>query len=107
MANKTCTNTPVGVTLRVLGGKWKILILWHIKNGISRFGELMKHMDGITQKMLTQDLRQLESDGIISRKVYAEIPPRVEYSLTEYGKTLDPVLEKISEWGTKHLIRNS
>jgi DNA-binding HxlR family transcriptional regulator len=107
MANQICTNTPVGVTLKVLGGKWKLLILWHIKNGTSRFGELMKNMPGITQKMLTQDLRQLEDDGIISRKVFAEIPPRVEYKLTEYGRTLDPVLEKISEWGSKHIEKNA
>jgi DNA-binding HxlR family transcriptional regulator len=103
MTNKTCTSTPVGVTLNVIGGKWKLLILWHISQGTLRFGELMKHMQGITQKMLAQQLRELESDKLISRKVYAEIPPHVEYSLTDHGRSLQPVLHTMAEWGKKHI----
>ncbi len=103
MTNQTCTSTPVGVTLRVIGGKWKLLILWHVKNKPVRFGELMRSMSGITQKMLTQQLRELEKDGLVKRKVYAEIPPHVDYVITNYGKTLQPVLESMCAWGEKHL----
>jgi DNA-binding HxlR family transcriptional regulator len=107
MANQTCTNTPVGVTLNVIGGKWKLLVLWHLKDKPSRFSELMKDMEGITQKMLTQQLRELEKDGLISRKVFAEVPPHVEYSLTTYGQSLDPVLQKMCEWGENHIKSKS
>ena len=103
MTNKTCTSTPVGVTLNVIGGKWKLLILWHLSQDTIRFGELMRSMNGITQKMLTQQLRELEADKLISRKVYAEIPPRVEYSLTSHGLSLQPVLHTMAEWGKKHI----
>lgn len=105
MANETCTKTPVGVTLRVIGGKWKPLILWHVSNKRIRFSQLMKEMTGITQKMLTHELRELEQDGLVFRKVFPEIPPHVEYSLTPYGKTLSPVLETMSQWGKKHIQR--
>jgi DNA-binding HxlR family transcriptional regulator len=71
MTNNICTSTPVGITLKVIGGKWKLLILWHLKAGTMRFGELKKHMTGVTQKMLTQELRELEADGLIIRKVFA------------------------------------
>lgn len=104
MTNKTCTSTPVGVTLNVIGGKWKLLILWHLQTGPIRFGELMKKMDGVTQKMLTQELRELEKDELILRKVFPVVPPHVEYSLTAYGKTLDPVLKTLCEWGEKHIM---
>lgn len=107
MTNQTCTKSPVGVTLNVIGGKWKPLILWHIGDKTSRFGELMRKMDGITQKMLTQQLRELESDELIARKVFPEVPPHVEYSLTDYGKTLTPVLETMAKWGKKHVERKS
>lgn len=105
MTNKTCTATPVGVTLAVIGGKWKPLILWHLRGKAVRFNELMKAMNGITQKMLTQQLRELEHDGLVARKVYPEVPPRVEYTITEYGKTLEPVLQMMSDWGELHLNR--
>src|SRR5690242_51137 len=103
MTNKICTLTPIGKTLGVIGGKWKLLILWHLRESSDRFSNLKRKMQGITQKMLTQELRQLENDGLVSRKVFAEVPPHVEYALTEYGKTLDPVLEKMCEWGDSHI----
>ena len=102
MTNKICTSTPVGVTLNVIGGKWKILILWHLHNKSLRFSELKNNLNGITQKMLTQELRELEKDKIVLRKVYPVIPPKVEYSLSRYGKTLEPVLQILCDWGQKH-----
>ncbi|WEK53749.1 MAG: helix-turn-helix domain-containing protein [Candidatus Cohnella colombiensis] len=101
--------------LGILVGKWKPLILLHLlQSGTNRFSELKRHLPGITQKMLTQQLRELEEDDIITRKVYPQVPPKVEYSITEYGKTLEPILEAMHEWGTKHtqhkrqkLIQNS
>ncbi|MCG4281923.1 winged helix-turn-helix transcriptional regulator [Lacticaseibacillus saniviri] len=86
-------------TLAVIGGKWKPLLLCHLGNGPQRPGELHRKVDGITQKMLTQQLRELETDGIITRKVYAQVPPKVEYGLTERGKSLRNVLVAMSEWG--------
>jgi DNA-binding HxlR family transcriptional regulator len=103
MTNQTCTTDTVGVTLRVIGGKWKPLILWHINKNPVRFGELMRKMPGITQKMLTQQLRELEEDKLVIRTVYPEVPPRVEYILSEYGRTLGPVLQAMSDWGRKHV----
>jgi len=102
MTNNTCTKTPVGITMSVIGGKWKLLILWHVSQHTMRFGELMKKMEGITQKMLTQQLRELETDKLISRKVFLEVPPHVEYSITPYGKTLEPVLQMMCDWGERH-----
>lgn len=105
---KECNSKlPVNVTLKVIGGKWKPLILWHIFQGTKRFNELVRLNDGITQKMLTQQLRELEADGLIERKVYPVVPPRVEYSITEYGMSLEPVLSSMTNWGTKHAKRNS
>lgn len=89
-------------TLKVIGGKWKLVILCHLTDGSMRFGELKREMSDITQKMLTQQLRELEQDGIIDRKVYNQVPPKVEYSLTEYGQTLKEVLDVMSRWGDKH-----
>ena len=106
MTNKICTSTPVGVTLNVIGGKWKILIVCHLQSSPLRFSELKNKLNGITQKMLTQELRELEKDKVIHRKVYPVIPPKVEYSLSDYGRTLEPVLQTLCEWGQKHKVSN-
>lgn len=96
----------VELTLNIIGGKWKPVILYHLDNsGILRFGELKKAMPNITQKMLTQQLRELEHDGLVHRQVYAEVPPKVEYSLTEFGLTILPVLQSLSQWGEKYETR--
>ena len=93
---------PITATLNVIGGRWKVLILYNLQDKTVRFGELKRMMPGITQKMLTQQLRELEQDGIIYRKVYPEVPPKVEYSLTEFGETLKPVMDVMCRWGTSH-----
>lgn len=95
---------PVTATLRVIGGKWKPVILYILSGGTKRFNELKRYMPDATQKMLTQQLRELEADGIIVRKVYAEVPPRVEYSLSEKGLTLKPLLKQMSLWGQEHVL---
>ncbi len=93
---------PVTKTMSVIGGKWKPIIMWTVREGTRRFGEIKKMIPGITQKMLTQQLRELERDGIISRKVYPVVPPMVEYSLTQYGRTLTRILDAMAEWGEGH-----
>ena len=93
---------PVTTTLSVIGGKWKPIILHIIRDETRRFGEIRKLIPAITQKMLTQQLRELEEDGIINRRVYPVVPPKVEYSLTEYGRSLKPILEAMAAWGLKH-----
>lgn len=93
---------PVEVTLEIIGGKWKCTILWWLRRGPKRFGELMQLMPGITQKVLTQQLRELETDGLVYRQAYRESPPRVEYSLTAYGETLRPITELMCDWGKSH-----
>lgn len=98
----TITPCPVTTTLSVIGGKWKPIILFIIRKEKKRFGEIKKLIPAITQKMLTQQLRELEQDGIIHRKVYPVVPPKVEYSLTEYGKTLNPILAAMAKWGSSH-----
>ncbi len=103
ITDKRICDCPVETALNLISGKWKARILWKLHtNGIVRFGEMRKGLDGITQKMLTQQLRELEEDGLVKRKVYAEVPPRVEYSLTDFGTTLQPVMQVIAEWGTAH-----
>ena len=98
---------PVETALDVLAGKWKILILWYLRSETKRFNELQKLLPRTTQKMLIQKLRELEEDGIIHREVYAEVPPKVEYSLTEYGETLKPIIKQLYLWGEIHKKRVS
>jgi DNA-binding HxlR family transcriptional regulator len=94
---------PVEVTLDLIGGRWKPLILWHLKEGrVLRHGQLKRLIPTITQKMLTQQLRQLEDDGLVQRTQYAEVPPRVEYSLTVYGRELQAMLDHFCSWGVVH-----
>lgn len=97
----------VETTLRVIGGKWKPLILYLLRNGSLRYSELQKNIPSITQKMLTQQLRQLEKDSLLSRKVYPVIPPHVDYTLTSRGSSLLPLLKSMAEWGSKHVAPNS
>jgi DNA-binding HxlR family transcriptional regulator len=93
---------PVETTLSVIGGKWKPVILWQLHDGARRFLELQRLIPGVTRKMLAQHLRELEQQGVVARKIYGEIPPKVEYSLTPYGETLKPMLRAMCEWGRKH-----
>lgn len=93
-------------TLDIISGKWKPLILYHLMpGGVLRFNELKRRIPGITQRVLTKQLRELEDEDIVSRTVYAEVPPRVEYLVTDYGRTLQPILELMHQWGEAHLKR--
>lgn len=94
---------PVTTTLSVIGGKWKPIILYAIRAQTRRFGEIKRMIPAISQKMLAQQLRELEADGVIERKVYAVVPPKVEYSLTGYGRSLAPILDAMEAWGRKHM----
>ena len=87
------------ITMDYIGGKWKTVVLWYLRDDKKRFGELKKQIPQITEKMLSLQLKELEKDGIIGRKVYAEVPPKVEYFLTPEGKTLLPILEELAKWG--------
>ncbi|WP_019498195.1 winged helix-turn-helix transcriptional regulator [Pseudanabaena sp. PCC 6802] len=100
LERSTC---PVECALKAIGGRWKVLILRELFLGTKRFGELHRALHGITQKMLTQQLRELEQDGIVSRYVYQQVPPKVEYSLTGMGQTLKPILDSMHAWGLKYL----
>lgn len=96
---KELPSCPVEMTLALIGEKWKILILRDLINGTKRFGALKTSIGSVSQKVLTQQLRSMEEDGLVTRKVYAEVPPRVEYSLTETGASLKPVLDSMWDWG--------
>lgn len=93
---------PVTTTLSVIGGKWKPIILYAIKKETKRFSEIKRLIPAISQKMLTQQLRELEDDGIVHRRVYPVVPPKVEYSITDYGGTLMPILDAMVAWGQRH-----
>lgn len=96
---------PVLLTTSIIGGKWKPLILYYLENRTRRFSELNRLIPSSTKKMLTQQLRELERDAIITRKVYAQVPPRVEYSITRHGQSLRPILRSMSAWGKQHRAR--
>jgi len=99
-----CNNgCPVEASLEVIGGKWKGAILYHLLIDTMRFNELRRVMPDITQRMLTKQLRELEENKLVLREVFAEVPPRVEYSMTEYGQTLSPVVEALHAWGRQHM----
>lgn len=98
-------NCPVTATMSVIGGKWKILILYLIVNDVNRFGKMGMILRDISKQMLTTQLRELESDGVIERKIYPEIPPRVEYSLTDKGSSLVPIMTMMKEWGNEHILK--
>lgn len=93
---------PVETTLTLIGDKWKVLILRDLMPGTKRFGELKKSVGNVSQKVLTAQLRAMEENGLVNRKVYAEVPPRVEYSLTELGKSLKPILDSMWVWGEEY-----
>lgn len=98
---------PVETTLMLIGDKWKVLILRDLMPGTKRFGELKKSIGNVSQKVLTAQLRDMEEKGLVSRKVYAEVPPRVEYSLTELGRSLKPILDAMWDWGAEYKAQNS
>ena len=93
----------IDVTLALVGGKWKASILWHLAQGTMRFSDLQRQFADTTRKMLTQQLRELEADGLVHREVYPQVPPKVEYSLTEKGKTIFPILDLMCEWGRGYM----
>ncbi len=96
-------NCPVGITMNVVGGKYKVIIIWFLyQNKVLRYSELQRMIKGVTPKMLISQLRELEEDKIISRKVYPVVPPKVEYSLTEKGESLLPILSEMKKWGEKY-----
>ena len=95
---------PVETTLMMIGDKWKVLIIRELLPGTKRFNEIHHSINGVSQKVLTQKLREMESDGLLERKVYAEVPPKVEYSLTELGMTLKPILDSMESWGNDYKV---
>ena len=98
---------PVATTVQLIGNKWKLLILRNLLARPRRFNELRRDLDGISQKVLTESLRSLEEDGIVSRTVYAEVPPRVEYALTELGESMRPILDAMQAWGNVYKARKN
>ena len=98
---------PVETTLTLIGDKWKVLILRDLMPGTKRFGELKKSVGNVSQKVLTAQLRAMEESGLVNRKVYAEVPPRVEYTLTETGYSLKPILDSMVVWGTNYKQQNA
>jgi DNA-binding HxlR family transcriptional regulator len=98
---KPKTKCPAEATLIVIGGSWKVPILWHLAKEVKRFSQLQRDLQGVTQKMLTQQLREMERDEIVTRKVYPQVPPKVEYGLTPRGRSLLPVVAAMCEWGKR------
>ena len=106
-ATKELPACPVETTLTLIGDKWKVLILRDLLKGTKRFGELKKSIGNVSQKVLTAQLRAMEEKGLLSRKVYAEVPPRVEYTLTELGCSLKPILDAMWNWGEEYKAKNA
>lgn len=104
---KSLPACPVETTLTLIGDKWRVLILRDLMGGVKRFGELRRSVGNVTQKVLTAQLRAMEESGLVSRKVYAEVPPRVEYTLTETGYSLRPVLDAMMSWGEEYKKKNA
>lgn len=102
---KELPNCPVETTLQLMGDKWKVMIIRDLLEGTRRFGELKKSVTGITQKVLTSNLRAMEENGLLTRKIYAEVPPRVEYTLTKTGYSLKPILDAMVEWGKEYKLK--
>jgi DNA-binding HxlR family transcriptional regulator len=96
------SNCPAEYTLARIGGRWKIPLIFHLMSGVRRFSELSRALTGVSQKVLTQQLREMERNGLIERKVYAQVPPRVEYALTPLGRSLKPVVDTMCRWGESH-----
>ena len=105
-AVKTLPACPVETTLTLIGSKWKVLILRDLMPGTKRFGELRRSVGSVSQKVLTAQLRDMEACGLVDRQVYAEVPPRVEYSLTELGRSLRPILDAMWAWGEAYKVKN-
>ena len=105
-AVKTLPPCPVETTLMLIGSKWKVLILRDLMPGTKRFGELRRSIGSVSQKVLTAQLRDMEACGLVDRRVYAEVPPRVEYSLTELGRSLRPILDAMWAWGEAYKVKN-
>lgn len=105
-AKKDLPACPVETTLTLIGNKWKVLILRDLLPGTKRFGELKKSIGSVSQKVLTAQLRDMEESGLVNRQVYAEVPPRVEYSLTELGQSLKPILDSMKNWGEEYKAKN-
>ena len=101
----TDNGCPAEFTLAMIGGRWKIPILFHLLGGRKRFTELARALNGVTQKMLTQQLREMQRNGLVERKVFAEVPPKVEYSLTNLGVSLRPVVDAMCQWGEEHGVK--
>jgi len=103
MAKENEYSCPVEAAIDIIGGKWKPWIIWCLRDGALRFSELQRELAGVSPKMRTKQLRELEEDGMVSRKIYPEIPPKVEYSLTSSGRTAIPLVEALCEWGSGYL----
>ncbi|WP_079423695.1 winged helix-turn-helix transcriptional regulator [Clostridium oryzae] len=101
--SKKLYTCPIDFTINLISGKWSMWILWILQDAPLRFGEIKKRIPGITEKMLIQQLRKFEDYNIINRKIYSQVPPKVEYSLTEHGKSLKPIMSLIEQWGNEHL----
>ncbi|HEX3732963.1 MAG TPA: helix-turn-helix domain-containing protein [Mycobacteriales bacterium] len=102
---RTSIECPTEVALEIVGGKWKLVILEHLVDSVRRFGELQRAMPAVTARMLTRQLRELEADGLVLRTVYTQVPPKVEYSLTEVGRSLEPLLAQLRAWGEQYRAR--